>query len=268
MVTAGLARPLAGRRALVTGSTVGLGLTLAEHLAAQGCDLVLNGLAPDGAGQALAEAITARHGVQAMFHGADLARPDAIADLVARGVERFGGLDVLVNNAVTRQFGPVESLSSEGWDRSVAVNLTACFHTIRLVLPGMRARGFGRIVNVSSIYGLVGAVDRADYVTTKTGLIGLTRAVALETAQSGITCNAVCPGTVPTEEITGRIRAMAQASGRSEAEEERAYLAERQPTRRFVASEGVAALVAFLCGESGRDVTGAALPIDGAWSIA
>lgn len=265
-MSAGL-RPLAGRRALVTGSTGGLGLALAEHLAGEGCDIVLNGLVPGDEGQRLAEALAERSGVRALFDGADLASPEAIEAMVEDAGRRLGGIDILVNNAVTRQFGPVETLSREGWDRSVAVNLTACFHTIRLVLPGMRARGFGRIVNVSSIYGLVGATNRADYVTTKTGLIGLTRAVALETAESGITCNAICPGTVPTEAITARIAAMAKASGRSEAEETDTYLAARQPTRRFIATDGVAAFVGFLCGPGGRDITGATLPVDGGWSV-
>jgi 3-hydroxybutyrate dehydrogenase len=177
-------------------------------------------------------------------------------------------LDIVVNNAVVRQFVAVEEMPVAGWDRSIAVNLSAAFHTIRLALPGMRQRGFGRIVNVSSIYGLIGAANRADYVTTKTALIGLTRAVALETAQVDITCNAICPGTVPTPAIQDRIRGIASGSGISEEEAARDYLATRQPSGRFIALEGVAAMVAFLCGPGGRDITGAALPIDGAWSVA
>jgi len=259
---------LRGRTALVTGSTTGLGLAIAEGLAASGCNIVLNGIEDAARAEALRADLSARHGVPALFHGADLAEADRIEALVEAATGAFGGVDILVNNAVVRQFGPIEAMAPEGWNRSLAVNLTAPFHLIRLTLPGMRARGFGRIVNVSSIYGLIGSANRADYVTTKTALIGLTRAVALETAESGITCNAICPGTVPTEAITGRIRDMAAGSGASEEEATRAYLAARQPTRRFVATEGVAAMVAFLCGPGGRDVTGAALPIDGAWSVA
>jgi 3-hydroxybutyrate dehydrogenase len=180
----------------------------------------------------------------------------------------LGGLDIVVNNAVVRQFGAVEEMPVVGWDRSIAVNLSAAFHTIRLTLPGMRERGFGRIVNVSSIYGLIGAANRADYVTTKTGLIGLTRAVALETAKADITCNAICPGTVPTPAIQDRIRGIAFASGISEEQAGRDYLATRQPSGRFIALDSIAALVAFLCGPGGRDITGAALPVDGAWSVA
>ena len=206
--------------------------------------------------------------MRAIFHAADLSRPDQIEALVRHAEATFGGLDIVVNNAVVRQFVAVEEMPVAGWDRSIAVNLSAAFHTIRLALPGMRQRGFGRIVNVSSIYGLIGAVNRADYVTTKTALIGLTRAVALETAQVDITCNAICPGTVPTPAIQDRIRGIASGSGISEEEAARDYLATRQPSGRFIALEGVAAMVAFLCGPGGRDITGAALPIDGAWSVA
>lgn len=259
---------LAGRTALVTGSTAGLGLAIADRLAGEGARVVLNGLAEPAVAEATRAALAERHDIEAIFHPADLADPAMIADLVADAERRFGRIDVLVNNAVVRQVGPIETLSPAGWDRSIAVNLTAAFHLIRLVLPGMRAGGFGRIVNVSSIYGLIGAADRADYVTTKTGLIGLTRAVALETAESGITCNAICPGTVPTEAIMAKIRGIAQATGGSEEEATRDYLAARQPTRRFVAEAGVAATVAFLCGPGACDITGAALPIDGAWSVA
>lgn len=259
---------LRGRVALVTGSTTGLGLAVAEALAGAGCNIVLNGLDDPRRAEEARAALAARHGVVALFHGADLADQQQIEALVGAATEAFGGIDILVNNAVVRQFGPIETMAPEGWNQSLAVNLTAPFHLIRLILPGMRARGFGRIVNVSSIYGLIGSVNRADYVTTKTALIGLTRAVALETAESGITCNAICPGTVPTEAITERIRHLAASAGASEGEATRDYLASRQPTRRFIAMDGVAAMVAFLCGPGGQDVTGAALPIDGAWSVA
>jgi len=260
-------RPLAGRRALVTGSTVGLGLAIANGLAAQGCAVVLNGLAAPADAESARGGIEAAHGVRALFHGADLSDPSAIEDLVAEAIGTLGGVDIVVNNAVVRQFAPIDEMTVAGWDRSIAVNLSAAFHIIRLTLPGMRGRGFGRIVNVSSIYGLIGAANRADYVTTKTALIGLTRAVALETAESDITCNAICPGTVPTPAITDRISAIASASGISEPQAVADYLATRQPSRRFVDAGGVASLVAFLCGAGGRDITGATLPIDGGWSV-
>jgi 3-hydroxybutyrate dehydrogenase len=259
---------LTGRRALVTGSTGGLVLAVAVALAAEGCDVVLNGLVPADEGEAARRSLAAAHGTRVLFHGADLARPEEIEDLVAAAEAAFGGVDILVNNAVVRRFAPIEDMPVEGWDRSLAVNLSAPFHAIRLTLRGMRRRGFGRIVNVSSIYGLIGAANRADYVATKTGLIGLTRAVALETAASDITCNAVCPGTLPTPAILERIRGLAAASASTEDEAARAYLDARQPSGRFVSLEGVAALVVFLCGPGGRDITGAALPVDGGWAVA
>lgn len=263
---------LRGRRALVTGSTGGLGHAIAERLAAEGADVLLHGLAPAEEGEALARALAARHGVRALYRAADLARPEEVAALMALAAEAFGGPpggpDILVNNAVTRHFGPIEALEPEGWDLDIAVNLSAAFHTIRLALPGMRARGFGRILNISSIYGLVGAAGRAGYVATKTALIGLTRAVALETARDrGITCNALCPGSVPTPAIEARIAAAMAARGETDREAAiAAFLAEKQPSRRFVAPEGVAAMAAFLCGEAAEDITGAAIPIDGGWS--
>ena len=261
-------RMLTGRNALVTGSTGGLGLAIAEALAAEGCGVVLNGLVPAGDGEAASRSLAAEHGTRTLFHGADLSRPDEIEDLVKAAEAAFGGIDILVNNAVVRRFAPVEDMPVEGWDQSLAVNLSAAFHTIRLTLRGMRQRGFGRIVNISSIYGLIGAANRADYVATKTALIGLTRAVALETAACDITCNAICPGTLPTPVIEARIRELATASGSSEDEARRAYLSTRQPSGRFVSLEGVAAMVAFLCGPGGRDITGAALPVDGGWAVA
>ena len=259
---------LTGRRALVTGSTQGLGLAIARRLAGAGCHIMLHGLEPASTRSALQQELAGSSGVQAFSSDADLRDPAAIAELVASTTEAFGGVDILVNNAVTRHVAPVEAMPPDAWDEDVAVNLTAAFHTIRLTLPGMKARGWGRIVNVSSIYGLVGAVNRAGYVTTKTALIGLTRAVALETAGFDITCNAVCPGTSATPLHVATLKTLMATDGLSREAAERRLLADKQPTGRLIAPEGVAALVLTLCSPEGRDITGAAIPIDGAWSAA
>jgi 3-hydroxybutyrate dehydrogenase len=253
---------LHGRTALVTGSTGGIGLAVAESLAAAGCDLVLHGLAPPDEAATVVAEFAGRHPVQVRYRCIDLVRPEAIAAMVAE----LGAPDILVNNAATRHFGPVEATPPAAWDMDLAVNLSAAFHLIRLSLPGMRARGWGRILNMSSIYGLVGATGRVGYVTTKTALIGLTRATALETADSGITCNALCPGSTLTPNIAGRIRAAMATSGHDEAVATARYLVGKQPTGRFVAAEAIGAMAAFLCSEAGRDITGAVLPMDGGWS--
>ncbi len=255
---------LRGRQALVTGSTGGIGLAVARRLAADGCAVVLHGLAGEAEGDAAAEAIARETGSAARYLRADLSRPEEIAGLLGAA----GELDILVNNAASvRHFAPVDAMPPEHWDLDVAVNLSAAFHTIRLALPGMRSRGWGRIVNMSSIYGLVGAADRIGYVVTKTGLIGMTRAVALETVRQGITCNALCPGTTLTPGIEERIAGLV-AGGLDPAAATEAVLRGKQPTGRFVEAGAVADLVAFLCGPAARDVTGAAFPVDGGWSAA
>jgi 3-hydroxybutyrate dehydrogenase len=256
---------LKGRCALITGSTQGLGYALAERLAAEGCNIVMNGFG-DRAEIEERRRRLENAGVRALHHRADVGDPAQVGDLVATAEKAFGGVDVLINNAVVRHFAPVEAFSPADWDRALAVNLSSAFHAVRLALPGMRARDFGRIVNVASVYGLFATVNRVDYVTTKTALIGFTRAVALETAQTGITCNAICPGTVPTPSIEARLEAERARSGLSRPEAERAFLATRQPSGRFVAPERVAALVALLCGPAGADITGSAIPLDGGWS--
>jgi 3-hydroxybutyrate dehydrogenase len=253
---------LVDRKALVTGSTGGIGHAIAANLAASGCDIVLHGLEPPAEGRKAAEALADLHGVQAAYHAVDLAELRAVEAMM----EAVGPVDILVNNATTRHFGPVEDTAPADWDRDIAVNLTGAFHTIRLALPGMRRDGWGRILNISSIYGLVGATGRAGYVTTKTALIGLTRAVALETARSGITCNAICPGSTLTPNIEGRLRAAIAASGTDHAEASARFLEGKQPTGRFVAADAIGALAGFLCSDAGADITGAALPIDGGWS--
>jgi len=257
---------LKGKTALITGSTQGLGLAIAERLAAEGCNIVLNGFGEASEIEAARRRLEEKAGARALYHGADLADPKQIVDMVVTVQRTFGGIDILVNNAVVRYFAPLEDFRPEDWDHALAVNLSASFHTARLALPGMRHRNFGRIVNISSIFGLRGTVNRVDYVTTKTALLGFTRAVALETAGQDITCNAICPGTVPTPAIEQRFAEFMAKEGLPREQAVRAFMASRQPSGRFVAPERAAGLVAFLCGPDGVDTTGAAIPIDGGWS--
>jgi 3-hydroxybutyrate dehydrogenase len=256
------------RSALVTGSGGGLGYAVAESLAAGGFDIILHGLdAPEVIEPARA-ALAAHHGIAVEYCQADLADPAAVDRLMQFAIDAFGGPDVVVNNAVVRHFAPVEQFVLADWQHSLAVNLTAPFQIIQRALPGMRARDFGRIVNLSSQYAQRGARNRVDYVTTKTGILGLTRTVALETAGTGITCNAVSPGTLPTPAIAARIDALAVAQGLSQDDAVREYMRQRQPSGRFVRLADVGATIAFLCGPAGRDITGAVIPIDGGWSAA
>src|ERR1700716_2926899 len=216
---------LKGRCALITGSTQGLGSAMAERLAAEGCNIVLNGFGDAQEIERKRRQLEDGRGVRALHHGADLADPGQIAALVEAAQQSFGSVDILINNAVVRYFAPIEKFKPQDWDRALAVNLSAAFHTTRLVLPGMRDRDFGRIVNVASVYGLFATVNRVDYVTTKTALIGFTRAVALETARTNITCNAICPGTIPTPNIEDRLEAERAKAGQWREEAEGAFLA-------------------------------------------
>ncbi len=257
---------LKGKCALITGSTQGLGYAMAERLAGEGCNVVLNRFGDSDEIESRRRRLEDSHGVRALHHGADLADPRQVAELVETALRAFDGVDILINNAVVRHFAPLEEFRTEDWDHALAVNLSAAFHTTRLVLPGMRKIDFGRIVNISSVYGLFGTVNRIDYVTTKTALIGFTRAVALEAAGQNITCNAICPGTSPTPAIEQRLAGEMAREGLSHERAVEKFMATRQPSRRFVAMDGVAALAAFLCGPGGVDITGAAIPIDGGWS--
>jgi 3-hydroxybutyrate dehydrogenase len=251
--------------ALVTGATAGLGLAVAESLAGAGANIVLHDLAEPAAAR---DRLRKQYGVEAISIAADLSQRSAIEAMMADLQGRTSGLDILVNNAVVRHFSPVENFPPERWDEALAVNLSAPFHLIRLALPGMKARGWGRIINMASIYSTRAVADRIDYVTTKTAILGVTRAVAIETARTGITCNALCPGTLPTPAIEGKIAGIAAHEGRPIEETTSDYLATRQPTRRFIAMEAVGAMAAFLCSPAGQDITGATLPIDGGWSAA
>jgi 3-hydroxybutyrate dehydrogenase len=257
---------LKGKCALITGSVQGLGLAAAHRFADAGCDIVLNGFAEPELIVKIRTDIESRCGVRTLYCGADLRRPPDIGEMVAAAVETFGGVDILVNNAVFRHSAPIEEFPVDKWDETLAVNLSAAFHTIRLALPGMRRRNWGRIVNVSSIYGLQGTTNRVGYVTSKTALLGMTRAVALETLRDNITCNAICPGTTDTPVHDATIREMMAAGGLSRAEAEQRFFLGKQPSGRFVGADTVAALMLFLCGPDSRDITGAAMPIDGGWS--
>ena len=256
---------LQDRWALVTGATAGLGFAVAESLAGAGANIVLHDLAEPAAAR---DRLRTQYGVEALSIAADLSQRAAIEAMMADLQGRIGGVDILVNNAVVRHFSPVENFPPEKWDEALAVNLSAPFHLIRLALPGMKARGWGRIINMASIYSTRAVADRIDYVTTKTAVLGVTRAVAMETARTGITCNALCPGTLPTPAIQGKIADIAAREGRAVEEATSDYLASRQPTRRFIAMEAVGAMAVFLCSPAGQDITGATLPIDGGWSIA
>jgi len=256
---------LQGKCALITGSIAGLGYAIAEALAATGCNIMLNGI--DTAEQAAQarENLSRKFGVEVAYEGADVGDLAQIERLIANAGRRFGAIDIVVNNAVVRHFSRIENLTPEQWNASLAVNLSAPFHIIRLALPAMRRRGWGRIFNLSSYYGFRGTRERVGYITTKTALLGLTRAVALENADLDITCNAICPGTLATPGVMGRIRGKAETEGLSEVQAIKRYLSGRQPDDRFVAVENVAAMIVFLCGPAGRDITGAALPVDGGW---
>jgi 3-hydroxybutyrate dehydrogenase len=252
------------RSAVVTGSVQGLGLTVARHLAGAGCNVMLSGLASRHEAAAACRSVQ-RDQVKVLYSDADLRRPADLARMVHEALAAFGAIDIVVNNAVVRHSAAIEDFPPDAWDEAVAVNLTAAFHLIRLALPGMKRNNWGRIVNISSIYGLRGVANRAGYVATKTALIGLTRAVAAETAGHDITCNAVCPGTTDTPVHDAAVRSMMEAGRLPRGEAERRYLDGKQPTGRFVSKEGVADLVVFLCGPRGGDINGAVLPVDGGW---
>jgi len=252
---------LHGKTALVTGSTSGIGLGIAQVLAKAGARLVLNGF---GDPQPALEQIRAL-GAEATHHPADVSKPDEITALVSAAEAAFGGVDILVNNAGIQHVAPVEAFPVERWDAIIAINLSSVFHATRLCLPGMKARGWGRIVNIASAHGLVGSAGKAAYVAAKHGVVGLTKVVALETAQLDITCNAICPGFVLTPLVQQQIDAKA-ANGLGPEQAKQELLFEKQPSLEFVTPEQLGELVAFLCGDAARQVRGAAWSMDGGWT--
>ena len=256
---------LEGRTALVTGSTDGLGFAVGSALAMAGCRLMLNGLDAADTVRGKCAALEDRAGVPVLYRQADLAAPHAVESLVGDTIAELGAIDVLVNNAVVRHFAPIVDFPPERWDAALAVNLSAAFHAIRLALPGMRSRNYGRIFNMTSVYGSRGTVDRVDYVTTKAGLLGLTRSVALENLDYDVTCHSICPGSVLTPNIEGRVLRLMEEQGVSRLEAEEIFLRGKQPGGRFISAGSVTDLLVFLCGPVARDMTGAMLPVEAGW---
>jgi 3-hydroxybutyrate dehydrogenase len=257
---------LKGRRAIVTGSTSGIGLGIARALAAEGCAIMMNGFGDAAEIERLRAGLEKEFGVKAVFNGADLSRAAGCEELVADAEKRLGGVDILVNNAGIQFVSPIENFPPERWDAILAVNLSSAFHTIRVALPGMRKRGWGRLINIASTHGLVASVNKVAYVSAKHGIVGLTKVVALETAKSGITCNAICPGWTKTPLVVKQIEARAKNEGIPMTQAEHDLLAEKQPSELFTTVEQIGALAVFLSSEGAANMTGAAIPIDGGWT--
>jgi 3-hydroxybutyrate dehydrogenase len=252
---------LANKTALVTGSTSGIGLGIAKALARQGANIVLNGFGDAEAPQAEIAAL----GVQVAYHGADMSKPEEIGDLMKFVADRFGRTDILVNNAGIQHVARIEDFPVERWDAIIAINLNSAFHTTRLALPAMREANWGRIINVASVHGLVGSAEKSAYVAAKHGIVGLTKVTALETAPTGITCNAICPGWVLTPLVQKQVDAKAAALGLSNDEAKKVLLGEKEPSMQFTTPEELGELAVFFCSPAGNNVRGVAWNMDGGW---
>jgi 3-hydroxybutyrate dehydrogenase len=254
------------RTALITGSTSGIGLGMAHALASAGHDLVLNGFGDGVEISALVKKLGDATGASVIHHGADMTKPDEIAAMIAAAEQRFGHIDVLVNNAGIQHVDAIEDFPPEKWDQIIAINLVSSFHTIRHVMGGMKQRGFGRIIQLASAHALVASPFKSAYVAAKHGIAGLTKTVALEGAKQGVTCNAICPGYVLTPLVQKQIPDQARTRGLTEEQVVNDVLLAAQPTKRFVTVEEVGALAAFLASDAAGSITGAIIPIDGGWS--
>ena len=259
-------KPLAGKVSLVTGSTSGIGLGIARALAQAGSTVVLNGLGTASEIESIRQQISSEFGVEVCYSAADMTKAEAIAEMIAVTVGEHRRLDVLVNNAGIQFVAPLDQFPVEKWDAILSINLSSAFHTIRLALPTMRQNKFGRIINIASAHGLVASPFKAAYVAAKHGIVGLTKVAALETAQEGITCNAICPGYVYTPLVEAQIDSQAKAHGVSREEVIRDVLLAQQPNKRFATVEELGALTLFLASDAAASITGVALPMDGGWT--
>jgi len=253
---------LTGKTALVTGSTSGIGLGLASALASAGANIVLNGF---GDSQAAEEQIRAK-GVKTFFHAADMRHPSEIEDLVQQSQLALGSIDIVVNNAGIQHVAPIENFPTDKWNDVLAINLSSAFHTTRLTLPGMRQANWGRIINVASVHGLVGSAEKSAYVAAKHGIVGFTKVTALETATTGITCNAICPGWVLTPLVQAQVDAKAKALQISNEEAKQRLLSEKEPSLQFTTPDELGQLALFFCSSAGNNVRGVAWNMDGGWA--
>jgi 3-hydroxybutyrate dehydrogenase len=257
---------LKGKSAIVTGSTSGIGLGIAKALAGAGVNVSLNSYTDAAEDHALAEEIAAEHGVKAVYIQADMSKPDDCVALVEKAAGQLGPVQVLVNNAGIQHVAPIEDFPPEKWDAIIAINLSSSFHTIRAVVPGMKEAGWGRIVNIASVHGLTASPFKSAYVSAKPGLLGLTKTVALELAELGTTCNAICPGYVMTPLIDAQIGDQMKVHSMTRDEVIRNVMLDRQPTKEFVSMEQVAATALFLCSDQASQITGTTISVDGGWT--
>jgi 3-hydroxybutyrate dehydrogenase len=257
---------LQGKTAIVTGSTSGIGLGIAEAFARSGANVVLNGFGDAMQIEKTRSELAQRTNAKIVYSPADMSKPKAIAQMVRQTAETFGGVDIMVNNAGIQHVAPIEEFPDEKWDAIMAINLSSAFHATKLVLPSMREKGWGRVINVASAHALVASPYKAAYVAAKHGVLGLTKVTALETAEDGITCNAICPGYVKTPLVEKQIDDQARAHGIPREQVINDVLLKNQPNKRFVEVAELAALALFLCSDSGASVTGVALPMDGGWT--
>ena len=255
-----------GKVAIVTGSTSGIGLGIARRLAKEGVGVVLNGFGDAQAIEKLRAGLAEEFGVKVTYSGADMSRPEDITSMVRKAESDFGAVDILVNNAGIQHVSPVDEFPMDKWEQILAINLSSNFYTIRAALPGMKQRQWGRIVNVASAHGLVASPFKSAYVAAKHGVLGLTKTVALEVAETPITCNAVCPGYVKTPLVEGQIRDQAKVHNMTEQQVVRDVILASQPNKRFVEVDAIGDIVAFLCSPGADAITGIALPGDGGWT--
>ena len=256
---------LKGKVALVTGSTSGIGLGIARALAAAGADIMLNGFGDAAQIEALRSEMATAHGVRVTYSSADVSKPDQIAGMVKEAVKALGSLDILVNNAGVQFTANVEDFPDERWDQIIAINLSGVFHGMKAAIPGMRAKGWGRIINVASAHGLVASAQKIAYVAAKHGVVGMTKVAAIELANAGVTVNAICPGWVLTPLVEKQLHDRAEKAGRTIEQVTQDLLAEKQPMLKFTTPEQIGGLAVFLCSDAAATISGTPLPIDGGW---